>query len=90
MSHVKKHFKCFRCHYHKGVKVPTYFKGQKCKRCNSFKYFNYIPNYRKRLVIKTIFLIVKSITIIFTQILIIALVMIHLVSITILMKREMI
>ena len=90
MSQIKKHFKCFRCHYHNNVKVPNYFKGKKCKKCNSFNYFNYIPIIEKDLVIKTIYLITKIITLFIFQILIIVLVMIHLVSMTISMKTEMI
>ena len=48
MNQVRKHFKCFRCDYHNNVIVPQHFKGKKCKRCHTFNYFNYIPNYRRR------------------------------------------
>ena len=49
MNQVRKQFKCFRCDFHNNVKVPQYFKGIKCKRCHIFNYFNYIPNFRRRL-----------------------------------------
>lgn len=48
MTLVKKNFRCFRCNYLNKVTVPHYFKGKKCECCQSFNYFNYIPNYHKR------------------------------------------
>ena len=48
MNQVRKNFTCFRCSCQNFVVVPHYFKGKKCKRCHTFNYFNYIPNYRRR------------------------------------------
>ena len=48
MNHVRRAFRCFRCHFFNEVIVPRYFRWKDCRRCHSKNYFNYDPNLRKR------------------------------------------